>query len=407
LKGNRKEFLKITGLGLGGFLFNPAIASSFTGSSEMGDFCLKKGKIFLNNGTLGPCPKAVSRAIKDRMDFVNETASYGGVEKLTLIRASKFLGVESSEIALTHNVTEGINIAAWSIPLKRGDEVIMTGHEHAGGALPWLNRQKIDGIKVKTFELKETAAKTLAALSDVITSRTRVIAVPHIPCTIGQVLPVKDIANLARSKDIFTVIDGAHPTGMMPLNLRDLGVDIYISCFHKWLCGPKGTGYVFISDRVRGLLKPMFVGAYSAEWEVSKDSMELTKYVDSAHQYFYGTQNTALYAGIIAAMDFQDEIGREKIYAHGKNLANYFKSYLIENSNKYDLLTPKEEKSSACIVSFKYGEKSRMLSNYLRGKNIVTRFVPESNLYCNRVSFHLYNSKKQVDQLIEQMKLFG
>jgi len=406
LKANRKEFIKITGLGLGGFLFNPSLSEAFTTSNDIGGFCLKRGRIFLNNGTMGPSPKVVSKAIKDRMDYVNETASYGGLESATLARVAKFLGVESDEIALTHNVTEGINIAAWSIPLKRGDQVLMTGHEHVGGALPWLNRQKIDGIKVKTFDLQETAAKTLEEVSAAINSKTRVIAVPHIPCTIGQVLPIKEIVELAKSKNILTVIDGAHPTGMMPLNLRELGCDIYVSCFHKWLCGPKGTGYMFVSNGIRQILKPMFVGAHSADWKLDKKQMELTHYVESAHQYFYGTQNTALYAGIIAAMDFQDEIGRDKIYAHGKSLANYFKEYLLSNAKTYDLLTPQEEQSSACIISFKFGEKGKMLTSYLRKNNIVTRFVAESDLFCNRISFHMYNSKAQVDELIKHMEEF-
>ena len=375
MKSNRKEFIKITGLGLGGFLFKPSLANAFETKAAGSDYCLNKGRIFLNNGTMGPSPKVVSKAIKDRMDFVNSTGSYGGVEKQTLAKVANFLGVESNEIALTHNVTEGINIAAWSLPLKRGDEVLMTGHEHVGGALPWLNRQKIDGIKVKTFELRETEAKTLESLSSAITDKTKVIAVPHIPCTTGQVLPVKQIAKLAKEKNIITVIDGAHPTGMMPLDLRDIGCDIYVSCFHKWLCGPKGTGYIFVTENMRKRMRPIFVGAHSADWVVKEKSMQLTDYVDSAHQYFYGTQNSALYAGINAAIDFQNEIGRDHIFAHGNNLANYFKDFILSDKNKFELLTPEESKSSANIISFKYGEKSQMLSNFLRSKNIVTRYV--------------------------------
>jgi selenocysteine lyase/cysteine desulfurase len=407
LSPSRKEFLKITGTVAGGFLFNPSIANSFKREGERGEFSLEKNIIFLNNGTVGPSPKSVSDAVKDRIDKVNEKAIYGGLEAETLSKVASFLNVKSEDLALTHNVTEGINIAAWGLMLEKGDEVLMTGHEHVGGALPWLNRQKIDGIKVRTFGLRSTAVKTLEAIEEAVTSKTKVIAVPHIPCTTGQVLPVKEIASFAKSKGIITVIDGAHPTGMMPLDITDIGCDIYASCFHKWLCGPKGTGYIYVSERVRDQLKPIFIGAHGADWLLKENEMKIMDYSDSAHQYFYGTQNSSLYAGIIAAIDFQNKIGRQKIFEHGKTLANYFKDFVLTNRFKYELLTPQEDISSANIISFKHSERGLMLYKHLKSKNIITRYVAESDLFCNRISFHIYNTKKDVDILIEEIKKLG
>lgn len=407
LNPSRKEFLKITSTIAGGFLFSPTMANSFKTDQQTGEFSLAKDVIFLNNGTMGPSPKKVVEAIKDRIDLVNKNAVYGGLEKEVLQKVADFLTVKVEELALTHNVTEGINIAAWGLKLDRGDEVLMTGHEHVGGALPWLNRQKIDGIQVKTFGLRSTATKTLESLADAVTSKTKVIAVPHIPCTTGQVLPVKEIAAFAKSKGIITVIDGAHPTGMMPLDISDIGCDIYVSCFHKWMCGPKGTGYIYVSEAIRDQLKPIFIGAHGGDWVMHDNENKLTEYSDNAHQYFYGTQNSALYAGIIAAIDFQNEIGRQEIYEHGRTLANYFKDYILTNRFKYELLTPQEDISRANIISFKHSERGLMLYKYLKTKNIITRYVPESDLFCNRVSFHLYNTKKQVDTLISEIDRLG
>jgi L-cysteine/cystine lyase len=208
-------------------------------------FPLSKDFIYLNNGTMGPSPFPVIEAVKKGMMDGDQLGSYGGWEN-TANKLAKFVNVNDDEIALTHNVTEGINIACWGLPLKKGDEVIMNTHEHVGNALPWLNRQKVHGIVIKTFTPSLTAADTLKSIEALITKKTKAIAVPHIPCTQGQILPIQEIVSLAKSKNIFSIIDGAHGAGMMPLNLHQLGCDVYISCCHKWMLGPKGTGFIYV-----------------------------------------------------------------------------------------------------------------------------------------------------------------
>ena len=208
-------------------------------------FPLTRERIYLNNGTLGPSPYPVIEAVRQGMMKSDEYGDYGGYEDC-INSIAAFTGSDKNEIALTHNVTEGINIACWGVPLKRRDEVIITDQEHVGNALPWLNRQKLHGIVLKTFTPAPTAAETLERIAALITKKTRVIAVPHIPCTQGQILPVKEICTLAREKGIYSCIDGAHGPGMLPLNLHDMGCDTYASCGHKWMLGPKGTGFLYV-----------------------------------------------------------------------------------------------------------------------------------------------------------------
>jgi len=395
----RKEFLKITGLMAGGFLFNKKIHAAKLKKDIASAFSIRPNLNYFNNGTLGPSPIAVQEAIIERIKYVDSTLSYSGLEAEALQSIAAFVGVKPTEIAFTHNVTEGINIAAWGISLEKGDEILMTKHEHAGGALPWLNRQKIEGIQVKTFDISTTVTETLTNLKESVTKKTKVIAIPHILCTIGQVLPIKEIAEFARTKNIITVIDGAHPVGMMPLNIKDIGCDVYVSCCHKWLCGPKGMGLLYVNQDFRQKLTPKFIGALSADWDASGENKGLKEYVDDAHQYFYGTTNSANYAGLIAAIDYQNKIGKQQIFEIGNKLAQSFKSFLLENNKYFSLLTPMEAASSANIVTFRFKDKSLDLANYLRINNCVVRYVAESNLDCARASFHLYNNEKQLATL--------
>lgn len=408
---NRKDFLKITGLAASGFLFNKSFGQTngkimLKPADYAQNFELKKEILFFNNGTIGPSPKVVSKAIMDRMDVVNQTGTYSGLEHILETTVAKFFNIKTTEIAFTHNVTEGINIAAAGINLKAGDEVIMTEHEHVGGALPWLNKQKVDGVIVKTMKLGSTIQENLENLIKAISSKTKVIAIPHVPCTIGTLMPIKLICEEAKKRGIVTIIDGAHPPGMMPLDLKYLGCDMYASCFHKWMCGPKGSGFLYISEEIMERINPIFIGAYSADWEMKEHKMELIEYAKSAHRYYYGTQNSAHYAGIIETVKFQETLGKNAIFEHGQGLAKYFKNFINDNKTKFELLSPIEAQSSSNMVSFKVKKGSLELMTFLRLKNIITRYVAESDLDCVRVSFHIYNSKEQVNQLIKEIESF-
>jgi len=410
-KTNRKDFLKITGLMAGGLFFNKSFAEGdnnivLAPDDYAQNFELNKNVLFFNNGTIGPSPKVVSTAIKNRIDFVNQTGKYSGLEHVLEESVARFLNIKTTEIAFTHNVTEGVNIAAAGIGLQAGDEVIMTGHEHVGGALPWLNKQKVDGIVVKAMKLGNTVQENMDNLVQAITSKTKIIAIPHVPCTIGTLLPLKMICKEAKKRGILTFIDGAHPLGMMPLDLKDLGCDIYASCFHKWMCGPKGAGFLYISEEIMERINPVFVGAYSADWELKGRKMELIEYTHTAHRYYYGTQNSAHYAGIIEAVKFQETIGRQTIFDYGQGLSQYFKKFILDNKQRFELLSPIEKESSSNMVSFKVKKGSLPLVNHLRSKEIITRYVAESDLDCMRVSFHLYNNQAQVSRLIKEIELF-
>ena len=369
-------------------------------------FPLTRDWTYLNNGTFGPSPYPVIEAMRNSQMDADQNGNYGGYDA-TPPKIAKFIGADHDEIALTHNVTEGINLACWGVPLGKGDEVIVTTHEHIGNMAPWMNRQKLHGIVLKKFTPASTAHETLNRINALITRRTRVIATPHIPCTQGQVLPVKEICRLAKDKGLYSLIDGAHGAGMMPLDLHDIGCDTYATCSHKWMLGPKGTGFLYVRKDFQDTVQAYYMGGGTddGKWNLMTNPVTTGGYAPSAHRYFGGTQANGLYAGVNASIDFIETIGIENIHKRIKSLGKYTQDRLLEFGPKIELLTPTEERSRCAVNGFRIkGVDYHKFFDICATNKMRIRAVPENGLNCLRVSTHIYNNKGEVDQLIELIK---
>ncbi len=366
-------------------------------------FPLKREPVFLNNGTMGPSPYVVIDAVKTEMEEVDRTARYGGWEDVR-VKIARFINASVEEISLTHNVTEGINVVACGLPLKRGDEVILTNHEHGGNAIPWLARARRDGIVVKPVMLASTADEILNRINDLITPRTKAIAVPHITCTIGQVLPAKAICQLGHEKGLRVMLDAAHTPGMLPLDVKELGCDFLATCGHKWMLGPKGTGFLYVRKEVQDEVEPYWTGALSdTGWDLQKGTLEFRK---DAHKYDFATQNSALYVGLGAAIDFLHHLGMENVTRRGQALASALRSELQSMGDKVEILTPDEAGGYGSVLGFRLKNIAYdvLQKTLLEKHKIITRMVPENGLNCNRISTHIYNSREEVQKLVEALK---
>jgi len=364
-------------------------------------FPLTYDRTYFNNGTIGPSPYPVLEAVRTKMDELNTVGEYHGQE-ISKGPISELVGVSEGEICLTHNTTEGINIVAGGLPIGRGDEIIMTSHEHAGNALPWLNQKKLKGFEIKVFTPADTADENLNRINDLISEKTRVIAIPHITCTTGHVFPVDAITHLAHEKGIWAFYDGAHSAGSMVLDLKAIGCDFYASCGHKWLLGPSGTGFLYVSLDMLDVLQAEFIGAYSdTGWTISEEQQDMKGYVDNAHRYYYGTQSAALSSGLKAAVDFMNEIDMARVETYSKSLANYLREELVTMEGSVQILTPLEEASRSTMISFKISSMDYREFGKLATENkFRIRLVPESGLNAIRISTHIYNNKSEIDRFI-------
>src|SRR5581483_4906128 len=315
------------------------------------EFPITRELIYFNNGTMGPSPRTVTERVTKRIEHVDSTGDYGGdYEAIRTALARVVHGENGDRIAFTHNVSEAISIIASGIDLNAGDEVLLTNQEHAGNAIPWLARKKRDGIVIKFVPLTDaqghafTDDEFITRVREAMTDRTRAISMPHLTCTTGQLLPIKRLTALAREKGeangtpIWFLADGAHPPGMLQTDVRDLGVHAYASCGHKWLCGPKGIGFLYIDSELLQHVIPTWSGAEADQYWGYDGKLD---FLSTASRYDFATQNFALFDGLHAAIDFMETIGFDRIEARVQYLTGLLRSGLRElQDGHFRFLTP-------------------------------------------------------------------
>lgn len=294
-------------------------------------FLIPRDEIYLNNGTVGSSPAPVLQAVFDgytaleRMDEDDpEDYPIWGYGPWNQFRdpLAAFVGCTRDEIALVRNSTEANSYIANGIDMKPGDEVLMTDQEHPGGEQPWQLKAKRYGTVVRKVTLPKPVAdanQVLNLFRDAITDRTRVMFFSHITTATGVVLPAKELCALARSKGILSVIDGAHVTGMMRLNVSDIGCDTYSSSPHKWLQAPKGTGFLYVRDEVIDRLWNTIV---TEGWDEPKLRAERFQRI--------GSSNVPTLKGLLAAINFANAIGIDRIERRHRELCDYILAEMIK-----------------------------------------------------------------------------
>ena len=295
-------------------------------------FLIPKDEVYLNNGTVGSSPYPVLKGVFDSYLDTERMAQEDpeqypiwGYEAYARYRDAlgQFIGATRDQIALTRNATESNSYIANGLELKAGDEVLISDQEHPGGEQPWNLRAKRYGIVVKKFEISKppkNAAEILNRINDAITPQTRIIFVSHISTVTGVVLPVKEIASLARSKGIISAVDGAHVTGMMRLNVNDLGCDLYTSSPHKWLQAPKGSGFLYLRDEA--IMNKIWNTIATHGWDEPNLKAERFQHI--------GSSNVPQLSGLLAAIEFANWIGMERIEKRHRELADYIHAEMIK-----------------------------------------------------------------------------
>src|SRR5216683_2138078 len=294
-------------------------------------FLIPADEVYLNNGTVGSCPMPVLRAVFDGYNDTEKMAQsdpedypiwgYGAWNEFRDPLA-EFVGCTRDELALARNATEANSYIANGLDLKPGDEVLMTDQEHPGGEQPWNLRAKRYGIVVKKITLPKpvpNAAEVLSLFNDAITPRTRVLFFSHITTATGVVLPVKELSALARSKGILSAVDGAHVVGMMRLNVRELGCDMYTSSPHKWLQAPKGSGFLYVRDEVIDRLWNTIV---TAGWDEPKLRAERFQRI--------GSSNVPALWGMRASVQLANQIGLERIERRHRQMADHILKEMVQ-----------------------------------------------------------------------------
>ncbi len=266
----------------------------------------------------------------------------------TRTSVQKFINAkDANEIVFTKGATEAINLVASTFGqnhLKEGDEVLLTELEHHSNYVPWHYLRKSKGIKIEFAEINEDGEVTLESIEKKITPKTKIIGVTHLSNVTGAILPIKEIVQLAHSKNIPVLVDGCQGAPHLKLDMQDLDCDFYAISCHK-MYGPTGLGILYAKKKWLEELPP-YQGGGGMIGEVKKEGIT---YGDLPNKYEAGTMATAQVIAFDESIKFLNKIGMEKIIKHEKELIEYGQEILRKNNSVKLIGNPKTKGS---VLSF-------------------------------------------------------
>lgn len=371
---------------------------------------------YLNTGTCGPMPRVTyevmaaehekelttaCRIDADHFPKIGETKN----ELRTVIANS--INARPEDIAVTHRTTEGMYIAIMGYRWQAGDEIILSNIEHPGGMLPSFLAKRRHGVRVRVADIGlggGDPADVVRAFEEKIGPRTKMIVISHISYTTGAKLPVKEITEMAHSHDVLVVVDAAQSFGSMQLDMQDLGVDFYACPGQKWMCGPEGTGALYVRPSSIGEIDQTFAGTpmmgtmdyYSGTYAPAP----------GAARFDTAGQSVAQTAGQKASTQWiTQDVGMDWVSERVEKLADYtYKE--ISKLKGVEVVTPKEALSGLITFTVE-GIEPPDLNQRLAGEhNVTIRHVTRyiNNPDAARVSVGFYNNEDDIDRMIEGIK---
>jgi isopenicillin-N epimerase len=353
-------------------------------------FYLPDWRVFLNNGSLGVAPRPVVKAMIDFEEQgdgrITDEYPRWGYETLDEMRTemASFMGCDKDELAFVHNATEAMSTIAAGIDLQSGDEVLTTDQEHPSGKAPWELKAARYGITIRRVAIPlppESPEQLTHLLISAIGPRTKVLSFSGILTTTGLILPVKEICRAARAKGVITVVDGAHMTGQIPTNLHEMECDYWAGSPHKWLFAPAGSGLLYGRREMLDRLWPTIV---TGGWD--------EKETGAARFMKVGTNNRAIFEGMMAGLRFHRQIGPQRIYARMQQLSEQAIAR-AKRSPHMTLLTPEDPRMYSSLVTVKFKtDQLQPLAKALGRKRI---WIWSSQQV--RLSHHIHTRPQDID----------
>lgn len=357
-------------------------------------FLIPPDRIYLNTGTLGAQPRVVLEAVEEHHRRVAATFPPGVRWEDLKASVARLLACDPEGLVFPRSTTEAMAFVANGLEVGPGDEIVTTDHEHVGGLCPWQAVAARRGAELRVVRLPAPASSPEALLEPVVRAlspATRVVSVSHITFTTGTRLPVEELVRVCRERGIVCVIDGAHPPGMVRVDLGRMAPDFYASSPHKWLLAPQGTGLLYLAPQWRTRLWPTLA---SGGW----DDLSL-----GAHRLNHlGTFDESRLAGLLAAVEFHHAIGTDRVEARIRYLHERLKARLAEIPG-LQIASPSAADLASGMLSFAMeGVDSGQLQLHLeRTARVRTRVIGEYGYGWMRLSTHIYNLPGELDRVAD------
>ena len=322
---------------------------------------------------------------------------------------SKFINSDSDEVIFTSGTTMSINMVVFGYMkkfLKEGDEVLLTRSEHASNVLPWIKLSEEKGIVIKYMDLDDNYSLSVKSVLNSITDRTKVISIAHVTNVIGDVRDIHSIGSICKDKGIIFCVDGAQSVPHMKVDFKNSNIDFLSFSGHK-MCGPTGVGCLIVKKKYLDEMDPVFYGGGMNNYFETDNSYELK---NGVIKFEAGTPPIAEVIGLREAILYLEKIGMNNIQKHEVEL----KKYLVKELKEVPNIRIYNEKSDSGILAFNiegvFAQDSSIYLNnyniYVRAGNHCTKMLKDEIGVKNtvRVSMYLYNTKEDIDRLVEVLK---
>ncbi len=376
--------------------------------------------VYLDNAATTQKPRQVVEAMTEEYYNVNANVHRGvhflSQQATELHEASRetvrrFLNARStSEIVFTRGTTESINLVASCFGqafMKEGDEVIISEMEHHSNIVSWQLLQARNGIRLRILPITDDGQLKMDEYEKLFNERTKIVSITHVSNVLGTINPVKDIIRIAHEHGVPVLIDGAQSTPHMPIDVQELGCDFFAFSGHK-IYGPTGIGVLYGKEEWLDRIPPYMGGGEM----IKTVSFERTTFNELPYKFEAGTPDYVASTGLAQALDFVTSIGFEAIQAHEKDLTNYAFERLMEVEGM-KIYGPSIEEHEA-VISFQVGNIHHLdMGTLLDRLGIAVR----TGHHCAeplmrrlgiegtcRASFALYNTRQDIDALVEGIK---
>jgi isopenicillin-N epimerase len=352
----------------------------------------------MNAANLCPASRPVAECLTRESKSVDSDPSPNNRARLmpekekTRVALAEFLRVSPDEIIITRNTSESNNMVSNGLDLKAGDEVLLHEDNHPSNLVAWREKAKRFGFSVVVVPQKNPhpgAEYYIDAFTKAITPRTKVMAITHLTSTVGDLMPAKELAALARSRGILFLLDGAQSFGLLDVNLADIQPDFYSGSAHKWPCGARECGVLYVNKNAQAKLWPSVYSAYPG-------AVGFSKTFES-----FGQRDEATMIAMHEALTFQTKIGRAAVEQRSRALTTQLMDGLGKIPGITNWTSPIAERRVA-VVSFVPGTlNAGKLADALYTKDkigVTTRGGLDRPGI--RVSPHFYNSPAEVDRLV-------
>ncbi|MGP4073165.1 cysteine desulfurase [Piscibacillus sp. B03] len=374
--------------------------------------------VYLDSAATSQKPQSVINAVTEYYEQYNSNV-HRGVHTLgsrategyegSREKVKSFINANSiKEVIFMRGTTTAINTVAHSYgreKLSEGDEIVLTKMEHHSNIIPWQQVAKVTGATLKYLPLQEDGTISLDDVREMVTDRTKIVAMTQVSNVLGTINPIKEVAKIAHEKGAVIVVDGAQSVPHMSVDVQDLDVDFFAFSAHK-MCGPTGVGVLYGKEELLENMEPVefggemidFVNLYDSTWK------------ELPWKFEGGTPIIAGAIGLGVAIDFLNEVGMEAVEAHEQELANY----ALEQMEQIDGITIYGPRERAGLVTFNLDDvHPHDTATALDSLGIAVRaghhcaqpLMKELQVTATaRASFYLYNSKQDVDQLVDGLR---